>query len=177
MIRTRKDLEEYIREDMKLVKTRNKPRIFGDECQKYLIALRKLEFFMNKPRKSVFDKAAYAYWKLVHHRQSVKWGILIPPNTFDKGLTLFHTGTIIVNNTARIGKNCHLYNGVNIAQDCKIGDNAYIAPGVKILTGAVIEDNVRIGANAVVTKSFAEPNITIAGVPAVKVSDKGSTHK
>ena len=63
---------------------------------------------------------------------------------------------------------------MNIAQNCKIGNNVYIAPGVKILPDAEIADNIRIGANAVVTKSFLEPGITIAGVPAVKISDKGN---
>lgn len=33
---------------------------------------------------------------------------------------------------------------------------------------------IAIGANAVVNKSFTEPDISIAGVPAVKISAKGS---
>ena len=70
-----------------------------------------------------------------------------------------------------------IYICVNIAQECKIGKNAYIAPGVKILPGIEIADNIRIGANAVVTKSFDKPGITIAGVPAVRISDKGSAHE
>ena len=37
-----------------------------------------------------------------------------------------------------------------------------------------IGNNVAIGANAVVNKSFEENGITIAGVPAKKVSDKGN---
>lgn len=176
MIRTKTDLKRYIEDDMKLVKSSNKPKIFGDECHKYLVVLRKLEYRMNKTHKNPIDKIMYAYYKLVHHRQSVRWGILIPPNVFGSGLTLFHVGTIIVNNTARVGENCHLYNCVNIAQDCKIGKNSYIAPGAKVLPGVELADNIRIGANAVVTKSFLEPGITIAGVPAVKISDKGSTH-
>jgi serine O-acetyltransferase len=51
----------------------------------------------------------------------------------------------------------------------------YIAPGAKIYGAIEIADNIAIGANAVVNKSFLEPNITIAGVPARKISDKGST--
>jgi len=33
---------------------------------------------------------------------------------------------------------------------------------------------IAIGANSVVNKSFTEPNIGIAGVPAIKINDKGS---
>lgn len=176
MIKTKSDLQQYMKEDMKCIKTRKKPRLFGDECFKYMITLRNLEYRMNKPSKSIIDRFAYVYYKLMHHRQSVKLGMLIPPNVFGAGLTIFHTGTIIVNDTARVGTNCHLYNCVNIAANCRIGNRVYIAPGVKILPGVEIADNIRIGANAVVTKSFLEPGITIAGVPAVKISDKDSNH-
>ena len=37
-----------------------------------------------------------------------------------------------------------------------------------------IADGIAIGANSYVDKSFSEPNITIAGCPAKKVSDKSS---
>ena len=37
-----------------------------------------------------------------------------------------------------------------------------------------IGDNTAIGANAVVNKSFADGNCTIAGVPAKKITDKTS---
>lgn len=50
----------------------------------------------------------------------------------------------------------------------------YIGPGAKIFGDIFIADNIAIGANAVVNKSFYESNITIAGVPAKKISNKGS---
>lgn len=174
MIKTKADLKKYLAEDMKPIRTKKTPRLFGDECYKYMITLRKLEYRMNKQKKTLLDRVCYCYEKLIHHRQSVLWGILIPPNVFGAGLTLFHVGTIIVNDTAKVGTGCHLYNCVNIAENCVIGNNVYIAPGVKILPNVRIADNIRIGANAVVTKSFLEPGITIAGVPAVKISDKGN---
>jgi serine O-acetyltransferase len=55
-----------------------------------------------------------------------------------------------------------------------IGDNVYIAPGVKIYGGIEIAEGIAIGANSVVNKSFTEPNITIAGVPAKKIADGGA---
>lgn len=39
-----------------------------------------------------------------------------------------------------------------------------------------IADDVVIGANAVVTKDIAEPGITVAGIPAKKISNCGSYH-
>lgn len=176
MIKTKSDLKEYMNEDMKPIRTRIRPRLFGDECFKYVNTLRRLEYRMNKPDKSIADNVLYMYYKLCHHRQSVHWGLLLPPNVFGAGLTIFHTGTVIVNDSATVGKNCHLYNCVNIAENCKIGNNVYIAPGVKILPNVEIADNIRIGANAVVTKSFTTPGITIAGAPAVQISGNDGTH-
>lgn len=107
-------------------------------------------------------------------------GYEIPLNCIDKGLSIAHKGTIIINGGAHIGENCRLHVGVNIgtAPGCKsvapkIGSNVYIAPGVKMYGNIEIASGCVIGANAVVTKSFLEENICIAGVPAKKISDLG----
>jgi serine O-acetyltransferase len=47
----------------------------------------------------------------------------------------------------------------------KIGNNVYIGPGAVIYGNIEIADGCYIGANAVVNKSFLEPNSVIAGVP------------
>lgn len=54
-----------------------------------------------------------------------------------------------------------------------IGNNCYIGPGAKIFGKIKIGDNVAIGANAVVNKDFPD-GVTIAGVPAKIVSNKGT---
>ena len=41
--------------------------------------------------------------------------------------------------------------------------------GAKVLGGITIADDIKIGANAVVTKSFDEARITIVGIPAHKL--------
>lgn len=56
--------------------------------------------------------------------------------------------------------------GVNNGGVPTIGDNVYIGPGAKLFGAIEIANDVAIGANAVVTKSFTESNITIAGIPA-----------
>lgn len=50
-----------------------------------------------------------------------------------------------------------------------IDDAPIIGNNVEVGFGAVIIGKVKIGANSVVTNSFIEPNITIAGVPAKKI--------
>jgi serine O-acetyltransferase len=56
----------------------------------------------------------------------------------------------------------------------KIGNDVFIGPGAVIFGPVEIADGIAIGANSFVNKSFEEPNITIAGSPARKVSNKGS---
>ena len=50
----------------------------------------------------------------------------------------------------------------------------YLGAGAKLLIGVHLADNIIVGANAVVTKSFEENNIVIAGIPAKKISNKGT---
>jgi serine O-acetyltransferase len=120
-------------------------------------------------------------------RLGLALGFLIPLNVFGPGLRIVHCGTIIVNGNAHIGANCELHNLVHIAQNLHIarkgaesdraptiGDNVFIGPGARVLGDITIADGIVIGANSVVTKSFYETNITIAGAPARKISDYGT---
>ena len=96
-------------------------------------------------------------------------GFSIPVNCFGPGLSIAHGGTIIVNDTARIGKNCRIHEGVTIGatgkngQAAVIGDNCFIATGAKVIGDIHLGNDIAIGANAVVTKSFIEDGITLGG--------------
>ena len=109
-----------------------------------------------------------------------KIGVEIKKNTFGPGLYITHTGGIVVNGLASIGDNCTINAGVNIGNSQtanavpQLGNNVWIGPGAKIFGKIVIADGIAIGANAVVNKSFQEENISIAGVPAKKISNNGS---
>ena len=54
-----------------------------------------------------------------------------------------------------------------------VGGGIYLGAGSKLLIGVNLADNIIVGANVVVTKSFNEPNIVLAGIPARKISEKG----
>lgn len=91
-------------------------------------------------------------------------------------------GKVVVNACAKIGSNCKILSDVTIGVLGKknsedrpiIGNNVFIGSGARIIGGVTIADNVVVGANAVVTKSITESGITVAGIPAKKISDVGS---
>lgn len=108
-------------------------------------------------------------------------GFSIPINVFGPGLSIAHRGTIVVNKGTRVGENCRIHACTNIGSGRgsillapKIGNGVYIGPGAKIFGNVEIADDIAIGANSVVNKSFYEQGISIAGVPAKKINNKGS---
>lgn len=145
--------------------------------EKYLLYLRKQEYYRNNSQ-SFHNKAIALYYERKKNKIGNQLGFYIDINCFDEGLTIFHHGSIIVNPNAKIGKNCKLHGnnciGNNgITEECPvIGDNVDIGFGAVIIGNVEIANDIIIGANAVVNKSFRESGITIAGVPARKVTRK-----
>lgn len=135
----------------------------------YIIYLRLVEYCNTKNSLPFKLFGFFFRWRL--SRFAVLTGISIPPETCDKGLTLHHFGSIVVNSATRIGRNCCIMNNVNIGatrgslKAPKIGDNVYIGPGAVIFGDIEIASGCWIGANAVVNKSITEPDSIVVGVP------------
>jgi serine O-acetyltransferase len=164
---------------------RKRPRLFitaGQEVWIFLRLLRKCEYWTNcLINKSIFYKMIFLLLKTILIKKAIKLNIIIPLNVFGPGLSIAHYGPIVVNSGAKVGENCRIHHCVTIGTEAgyagkapKIGNNCFIGPGVQMFGDIVIADNIAIGANSVVNRSFLETNITIAGVPAKKISDKGS---
>lgn len=181
LIKSKADLKEYLEADKRnLGRVTRKPSVF-DTTWKFEIALRNLEYYSNISSSNPFSNFMKFYWRFRHRLLEVICGFEIPINVFGKGLSIVHQGNIIVNPYAVIGENCRIHVGVNIgtaagSERCvpRLGNNVYIGPGVKIFGDIEIANGIAIGANAVVCKDFFEEDITIAGVPAKQISNKGS---
>ena len=182
MIKNKTDYKYFLLADKKALNIdRKRPRIIGDDIWKFQRSLRTVEYYMNCKRSLLWKPMlGLALFRL--YSFSVKLGFSIKPNVFGPGLCIVHRGTIVVAENAHIGANCRIHACVNIGNKAgspnkapKIGNNVYIGPGAKIFGDITIADNMTIGANAVVNKSFLESGIDIAGVPAHKIGDKGSS--
>ena len=182
MIQSKKQYKEYYMQDLKQSGLLNKKwyeRLI-DRRFKFYKSLRYTEYYYNC-KKSFLSKILRKILLVRHLRLCDKYNWTIPINVFGPGLTIVHTGTIVVSGKAKIGKNCRIHVCTNIGRATShgeagapiIGDNVYIGPGAKIFGPITIGDYVVIGANSVVNKSFSS-HCTIAGVPAKKISDKDS---
>lgn len=180
MIKSKDDLKRYLEMDKFAYHTeRKRPKIIGDEIWKYLIILRKHEYYVNVKR-GALSKIIRKYYALKHKFLGMKLGYEIPVNTCEGGLKLFHSGSIIIHHQARIGEWCGLLQGVTVGQGIlpddvpTVGNNVIILSGAKLFGKIDIGDDVMIGANAVVNKSFPDGHCRIAGVPARVISNEGN---
>ena len=100
-------------------------------------------------------------------------GIEIHPGaTIGRRLVIDHGTGIVIGETAEIGDDCLLYQGVTLGGTGKdvgkrhptLGDNVMVGSGAKVLGPFKVGNNVRIAANSVVLREVP-PNATVVGVP------------
>lgn len=108
-------------------------------------------------------------------------GIEIHPGaTIGSGLVIDHGMGVVIGETAEIGDNCTLYQGVTLGGTGKdlgkrhptLGNNVLVGAGAKVLGPIRIEDNSKVAANAVVLKDISS-NSTAVGIPAKVVRQAG----
>lgn len=174
-IRSGQDLVRFLRSDF-ASKYGGETRLscWVDPIWRFMVALRFNEYLLN----SGIPLSVRALPLLYFRRLSIRLGFTIPLNVFDEGLAIVHVGTIVVSPLAQVGRNCRIHVCTNIGATLdpqqrsvapQIEDDCYIGPGAKIYGPIVIGSGCRVGANAVVGRSFPA-NSFIAGVPARLVS-------
>ncbi len=111
-----------------------------------------------------------------------KTGIEIHPGAeIGEGLFIDHGMGVVIGETAEIGDNCTIYQGVTLGGTGKdkgkrhptLGDNVLVGAGAKILGPMKIGNNARIASGAVVLDAVPD-NATVVGVPGrvVKINGK-----
>ncbi len=119
--------------------------------------------------------------RFISQRARHKTGIEIHPGaTIGKGLFIDHGMGVVIGETAEIGDNCTIYQGVTLGGTGKdqgkrhptLGNNVLVGSGAKVLGPFKVGDNARIAAGAVVLTEVPE-NSTAVGVPAKIVRVNG----
>lgn len=121
----------------------------------------------------LYEKGHFFWARWVSQRGVRKTGIEIHPGAkIGKGLFIDHGNGVIIGETAVIGDNVTLYQGVTLGGTGKehgkrhptVGNNVMISAGAKVLGSFTIGDNSKIGAGSVVL-SEVPSNSTVVGVP------------
>ena len=108
-------------------------------------------------------------------------GVEIHPGaTIGKGVMIDHGHGVVIGETAEIGDNCILYQGVTLGGTGKdtgkrhptLEDNVMVSAGAKVLGPLTIGEGSKIGAGSVVLKSVP-PHSTVVGVPGRIVKQQG----
>ena len=152
----------------------------------------KLEIFLLYPGVHAIINHRIAHGLYLHHRFFLarcvsQWsrfwtGIEIHPGaTIGHRLVIDHGMGIVIGETAEVGDDCLLYQGVTLGGTGKdkgkrhptLGNNVLVGSGAKVLGPFKVGDNCRIAAGAVVLREVP-PNSTAVGVPAqvVRVAGK-----
>ena len=121
----------------------------------------------------LYLKKHYFLARWVSQRAARKTGIEIHPGaTIGKGLFIDHGSGVIIGETAELGDNITLYQGVTLGGTGKeqgkrhptLEDNVMVSAGAKVLGSFTIGENSKIGAGSVVIEEVP-PNCTVVGVP------------
>ncbi len=117
----------------------------------------------------------------ISQRAVRKTGIEIHPGaTIGRRLVIDHGNGVVIGETAEIGDDVLIYQGVTLGGTGKdtgkrhptIGNNVMISSGAKVLGPFKVGDNSRIAAGAVVLEEVP-PDCTVVGVPARIVKRDG----
>ncbi|CUH92128.1 serine O-acetyltransferase EpsC [Herbinix luporum] len=163
-------LIKYIKEEMQIIKERDPAIKTSFEVFLYPSFKAMINY---RIAHKLYKKKRYFLARWISQRTARKTGIEIHPGaTIGKGLFIDHGIGVVIGETAIIGDNVTLYQGVTLGGTGKekgkrhptIGNNVMISAGAKVLGSFTIGENSKIGAGSVVL-SEVPPNSTVVGVP------------
>ena len=179
LAKTIKAVREEIKNDIEAVKQRDPAAKNGVEILLLYSGVHAI-FAYRVSHKLYLGKHFFSA-RLVSQVAKFFTGIEIHPGaTIGKGLFIDHGTGVVIGETAEIGDNCTLYQGVTLGGTGKdvgkrhptLGNNVMVGSGAKVLGPFKIGDNSKIASNAVVLEEIP-PNSTAVGIPARVVRRAG----
>jgi len=111
--------------------------------------------------------------RLISHFSRLVTGIEIHPGArIGEGFFIDHGMGVVIGETAEVGDDCHLYQGVTLGGTSNkrtkrhptLGNGVTVGASASVIGAVTIGDNVRSGAGSVVVTSVPA-NATVVGVP------------
>ena len=170
---------ERIREDIQAVKDRDPAARSSLEIFFLYPGVKAIR--MHRRAHKHYINGRFFLARLISQRAARKTGIEIHPGaTIGRRLVIDHGTGIVIGETAEIGDDVLIYQGVTLGGTGKdvgkrhptIGNSVMISAGAKVLGPFKIGDNSRVAAGAVVLEEVP-PNSTVVGVPAKVVRQNG----
>lgn len=164
------DFIRFIREEIEVIRERD-PAIKSDWEVFLYPSFKAIMSYRVAHR--LFLKKHYFLARLISQRTARKTGIEIHPGAvIGKGLFIDHGHGVVIGETAILGDNITLYQGVTLGGTGKekgkrhptVRDNVMICAGAKVLGSFTIGENSKIGAGSVVLREVP-PDCTVVGVP------------
>ncbi len=167
-----KAVEDEIRADVESVKARDPAAKNGVEIVLLYSGVHAI--FAYRVSHKLYLSKHYFSARLISQLAKFLTGIEIHPGaTIGKGLFIDHGTGVVIGETAEIGDNCTLYQGVTLGGTGKdvgkrhptLGNNVMVGAGAKVLGPFKIGDNAKIASNAVVLDEIPADS-TAVGIPA-----------
>ncbi len=170
---------DLLKEDIQAIKDRDPAAKSSLEIFLLYPGLKAIRMYRRAHKHYLAGHGFRARW--ISQRAARKTGIEIHPGaTIGRRLVIDHGTGIVIGETAEIGDDVLIYQGVTLGGTGKdvgkrhptVGNGVMISAGAKVLGPINIGDNSRVAAGAVVLKDVP-PNSTVVGVPARVVRQNG----
>ena len=161
---------KFIKEEMQVIRERD-PAMHSN-MEVFLYPSFKAIIYYRIAHK-LYEGKHYCWARWVSQKGARKTGIEIHPGArIGKGLFIDHGNGVIIGETAIVGDNVTLYQGVTLGGTGKehgkrhptLCNNVMVSAGAKVLGSFTIGENSKIGAGSVVLEEVP-PNSTVVGVP------------
>lgn len=140
---------------------------------------------LHRPAHWLYRHKAFFPARLLSQLSRFLTGIEIHPGAkVGRGVLIDHGSGVVIGETAEVGDNCTIYQGVTLGGTGKesgkrhptLGKNVLVGSGAKVLGPFKIGDGSKIASNAVVLQPIP-PDSTAVGVPARVVKRNGKKVK
>ena len=136
---------------------------------------------MHRVAHAFYRRGWFLMARFISHISRLLTSIEIHPGAkIGEGLFIDHGSGVVIGETAEVGNNVTIYQGVTLGGTGKekgkrhptIGNNVVISAGAKVLGSFTVGDNSKIGAGSVVLKPVPSDS-TVVGVPGRVVARNG----